>query len=298
MIEYIKAKTIITKTKTTDWFGLDYNMNIYKGCCHGCIYCDSRSECYQIKDFDRVRGKENALEIIRNDLRRKVKKGVIGMGGMSDPYNPFEKELFLTRHALELIDAYEFGVSIATKSALLTRDVDLLQSIKEHSPVLAKVTITTSNDALAKLIEPGAATSSERFKILKVLGEAGIFSGILLMPVLPFLEDSEENILDIVRQASECKVKFIYPGMGVTLRTNQRAYYFQKLTELFPDKKLVDLYRKQYGNNYMCRSPNSKKLYELLKTECAKYGILTDMKAIKYAYKKDYGERQLSLFDL
>lgn len=150
MIEYIPAKTIVTKTKSPEWFGMDYNMNIYKGCCHGCIYCDSRSECYHVENFDKVRAKENALQIIRDDLRRKVKKGVIGTGAMSDPYNPFEEKLCLTRHALELVDAYEFGIAIATKSPLITRDADILSGIKEHSPVLCKITITTADDELSK----------------------------------------------------------------------------------------------------------------------------------------------------
>ena len=129
-MEYISAKTIVTKTKDSRWFGIDYNMNIYKGCCHGCIYCDSRSDCYQIEDFDRVRAKKDALRIIRDDLRRKVKTGVVGTGAMSDPYNPFEKELTLTRHALELVDAYGFGMAIATKSDLMVRDMDKSGSCK------------------------------------------------------------------------------------------------------------------------------------------------------------------------
>ncbi len=297
-MEYIPAKTIITKNKSTAWFGNDYNMNIYKGCCHGCIYCDSRSDCYGVEDFDRVRTKENALEIIRNDLRRKVKKGVIGTGAMSDPYNPFEKELCLTRHALELIDAYEFGVTIATKSTLLTRDIDILQSIKEHSPVLAKITITTVDDALAGKLEPGAPPSSERFKMLYQLSNAGIMAGILLMPVLPFLEDSEENILRIVRQGAECGVRFIYPGLGVTLRMNQRIYFYEKLQKLFPEQDLVNQYRKRYGNNYQCSVPEHRRLYSIFQKECEKYKILYNMEDIIHAYKQNYGDGQLSLFDL
>lgn len=175
MIEYIPAKTIITKTKGSAWFGTDYNMNIYKGCCHGCIYCDSRSDCYHIREFDKVKAKEDALLLIRNDLRRKVKKGVVGTGAMSDPYNPYEKELCLTGHALELLDAFEFGAAIATKSPLITRDIEILNSIREHSPVLCKMTVTTADDALAQKIEPGAAVSSRRFEALLALHDAGIF---------------------------------------------------------------------------------------------------------------------------
>ncbi|WP_342759925.1 SPL family radical SAM protein [Kineothrix sedimenti] len=297
-MEYIPAKTIITKTKNGEWFGTDYNMNIYKGCCHGCIYCDSRSECYHIEDFDKVRAKENALQIIRDDLRRKVKKGVIGTGAMSDPYNPFEKELCLTRHALELINVFEFGVAIATKSPLLTRDIDILMDIREHSPVLCKVTITTADDELAAKLEPGAAVSSKRFEVLSSLRENGIFAGILLMPVLPFLEDNEENILNIVHRAAQCSVNFIYPAFGVTLRQNQRDYYYQKLNELFPEDNLVGKYRKQYGEYYECRSPRSSRLYSVFAEECEKYGILYKMKDIVHVYKRNYGENQLNFLDM
>ena len=214
MIQYIPAKTIVTKTKTSTWFGIDYNMNIYKGCCHGCIYCDSRSDCYRIQDFDQVRAKEDALRIIRDDLRRKVKKGVVGTGAMSDPYNPFEKELNLTRHSLELVDAFGFGAAIATKSTLLLRDADILECIRDHSPVLCKVTVTTMDEELACRIEPGAALPSRRMDLVSHLRARGIFAGILLMPVLPFLEDSQENILAIVRAARQAGARFIYPAFG------------------------------------------------------------------------------------
>lgn len=296
-MEYIPAKTIVTRNKSTGWFGNDYNMNIYKGCCHGCIYCDSRSDCYGVEDFDKVRAKENALEIIRNDLRRKVKKGVIGTGAMSDPYNPFEKELCLTRHALELVDAYEFGISIATKSTLLSRDIDILQSIREHSPVLVKVTITTADDALATKIESGAPSSSERFALLERLSTEGIMAGVLLMPVLPYLEDSEENIMKIVHRAADCGVKFIYPAFGVTLRMNQRIYFYEKLRELFPEENLVERYRKRYGSSYECRVPESRRLYDVFGKECERLKILYNMKDIIHAYKQNYGDGQLSLFE-
>lgn len=298
-MEYIPAKTIVTKTKSADsWFGIDYNMNIYKGCCHGCIYCDSRSECYHIDDFDRVRAKENALQIIRDDLRRKVKSGVVGTGAMSDPYNPFEKKLELTRHALELVDAFGFGAAIATKSPLLLRDMDILEGIKEHSPVLCKITVTTADDDLCKKVEPRVAPSSERFKMLGELSQRGIFSGILLMPVLPFLEDSEENILQIVRSTAEMGGNFIYPAFGMTLRLNQRDWYFEKLNELFPRENLVEQYISRFGNYYECRSPKAKKLWTIFVKECEKYKIRYQMKDIIYGYKKNYKVTQLSLFDL
>lgn len=298
MIEYIPAKTIVTKTKSSEWFGTDYNMNIYKGCCHGCIYCDSRSECYHIDDFDKVRAKDNALQIIRDDLRRKVKKGVVGTGSMSDPYNPYEKELCLTRHALELINAFGFGVAIATKSPLITRDIDVLKDIKEHSPVLCKMTITTADDVLAKKIEPGVPVSSKRFESLGILRENNIFAGILLMPVLPFIEDNEANILAIVHKAAEIGVNFIYPAFGMTLRQNQRDYYYTKLNELFEAENYVGKYRKQYGEYYQCRAPKAEQLYRRFAKECEQYGILFKMKDIIHAYKRDYGDNQLDFLHL
>ena len=165
-MDYISAKTMLIPTKNKTWFGTDYTMNIYKGCMHGCIYCDSRSDCYHIDHFDTVRAKENALLLIRNELRRKVKPGVICTGAMSDPYNPFESELCLTRHALELIEAYEFGVAIATKSDLITRDIDVLGGIQTKAPVICKITLTTLDDALAKKIEPYAPSPSRRLEAL------------------------------------------------------------------------------------------------------------------------------------
>ncbi|CUX71629.1 Radical SAM superfamily protein [Clostridium sp. C105KSO15] len=296
-MEYIPAKTIVTKTKGSQWFGIDYNMNIYKGCCHGCIYCDSRSDCYRIDHFDSVRAKEDALRIIRDDLRRKVKTGVVGTGAMSDPYNPFEQRLELTRHALELIDAYGFGAAVATKSALLMRDIDILKGIMEHSPVLCKVTVTTTDDNLAKKIEPNASSPSERLALIEALRKNGIFTGILLMPVLPFLEDNEENILSIVKAAKEAGANFIYPAFGVTLRNNQREWYFDRLKELFPQQDLVSEYIRRYGNSYECTSPEARKLWQVFSRECERYRILYRMKDIIHGYKKNYEVTQLSLFD-
>ena len=240
-METIPAKTIVTKSKNGNfWFGMDYNMNIYKGCNHGCIYCDSRSDCYGIDSFDTIKVKENALQIIRDDLRRKTRTGVVATGAMSDPYNPYEKNLKLTRHALELIDAFGFGAALATKSTLLLRDIDVLQGIAEHSPVICKITVTTADDSLSKIIEAGVEPSSKRFEMLAELSKNNLFSGILLMPVLPFLEDSEENILAIIKETAAAGGKFIYPAFGVTLRGNQKEWYYDKLKQLFPKENLVD----------------------------------------------------------
>lgn len=293
-MEHITAKTIISKSKSKVWFGCDYIMNIYRGCNHGCIYCDSRSECYHVDNFDQIRAKANANNIIAKELKSKRIKGVVATGAMSDPYNAFEKETQYTRGALKLIDQNQFGIAIATKSNLVTRDIDIIKSIARHSPVIVKMTITTFDDSLCKVLEPNVASTSERFDALRQLSDNGIFCGILLMPILPFINDNEENILNIVRKAKECNVKFIYGAFGVTLRTNQRDHYFEKLDILFPGLK--QFYLKQYGHQYSCASPNAKKLYECFTKACQKYGILYKMSDIVHAYQKNYQEEPLTLF--
>lgn len=310
MIKTVPAKHIVYRTKSrSDWFGIDYNMNIYRGCCHGCIYCDSRSSCYKVEHFDWVRAKENALPIIRDDLRRLARslrvdrnpggpgaRAVVGTGAMSDPYNPFEKGEQLTRHALELVDAFEFGAAIATKSDLIVRDLDILKQIQEHSPVLCKITITTADDELCRKIEPRVCVSSQRFEAIARLAEGGLFTGVLLMPCLPFLEDTEENVLAIVKRAAECGARFIYPAFGMTLRDNQRDWYFEKLEELFPGQGLPERYQRQYGPRYTCSSPRARRIWTAFSTACEEAGILYRMKDIIWAYQGAYGERQISFF--
>ena len=292
-MELIEARTIISsRPENGQWFGINYNMNIYKGCSHGCIYCDSRSDCYGVEDFDRVRAKRNAMEMIRRELRTKRKKGVVGTGAMSDPYNPLEKEHNLTRGALEIIDSLGFGAAIATKSSLILRDTDILRQIAQHSPVIVKITVTAARDELSRKVEPGVSVSSERFRAIKELSEAGIFTGVLLMPVLPLIEDTEENISEIIELAHKNGAKFIYPAFGVTLRNNQRQWYYTKLDELFPGLKAK--YISTYGNSYECRSQNSKKLWALFKSRCDEYGILYRMEDIIREYKKSYQAEQLS----
>lgn len=295
-MEKVPAKTILQRNKSSDWFGNDYNMNLYRGCCHGCIYCDSRSECYHVEDFDTVRAKENALAILRDELRRKIRKGIIGTGAMSDPYNPFEQTELLTRHALELINAYEFGITVITKSPLITRDIDVYSEISEHSPVLCKMTVTTADDELCRLIEPNVAPASERFEALAKMSENGLFTGITLMPVLPFIEDTAENIRKIVRAAHECGVRCIYPFFGVTLRTNQREYFLNELDKRFPDSELRERYTRRFGNSYECVSSDVKRLWSIFTSECNRFGILYNMKSIISAYKMGYGDMQLSFF--
>lgn len=294
-MEFIKAKTILIKVKYgADWYGIDYNMNLYKGCTHGCIYCDSRSNCYHIDNFDIVRGKENALYILEKELRKKS-RGVVGIGAMSDTYNPLEQQYEQTRKALELIEKYGFGVSIDTKSDLILRDIELLEKINLNNNVIVKFTITTPNDELSKIIEPNVCVSSRRLKAIKILNDNGIFAGIMMNPVLPFITDNEKDIKELVKLASENGAKFIHTYMGMTLRENQRDYYYEKLDESF--KELKEKYMKYYGDRYDYIAPNYKKLYKVFTEECDKYNILYNMEDIIKAYKKmKINNKQISFF--
>lgn len=296
-MEFIKAKNILTKVKHGNmWYGIDYNMNLYKGCSHGCIYCDSRSNCYHIENFDIVRGKENALYILEHELSKKREKGVVGIGAMSDTYNPKELEYKQTREALKLISKYGFGVSIDTKSDLILRDIDLLKEINSKNNVIIKFTITTPNDELSKIIEPNVCVSSKRLQAIKTLSDNGIFVGIMINPVLPFITDKEEDIKELVKSAYKNGAKFIHTYMGMTLRENQREYYYRKLDANFGN--LSKKYINYYGYKYECVVSNYKKLYKVFIDECNKYGILYKMEDIIGAYKRKVKTtEQISFFD-
>lgn len=293
MIHEIPAKAILQRVSydSTKWFGIDYNMNLYRGCSHGCIYCDSRSSCYGIENFDQVCVKSNAADLLNKELRSKRKTGVIGIGAMSDTYNLFEKELCVTRKALECIAANEFGVAIPTKSTLITRDIDLLQSINERQPVLIKFTVTCCDDALSKSVEPYAPVSSARLAALSQLSSAGIFTGVLMMPVLPFISDTEHNLRSIVRLAKDAGARFVSPSFGVTLRENQRDYYLDRLDERY--EGLSRRYVQTYGEKYHCDSPKAKSLYYAFRDECTKQGMLYRMADIIRSYKKEAENPQL-----
>lgn len=295
-MEYLPAKHLLHRSRDTWWFGTDHTMNIYRGCCHGCLYCDSRSACYQNPDFDTVKAKADALRILRDDLARKVRPAFIATGAMSDPYNPFEASLQLTRHALELIDAYQCGAAIATKSDLIVRDGDILDSIARHSPVICKLTITTTDDALAARLEPGAPSPSRRLAALRELADRGLFAGVLLMPVLPFLEDTEENVLEVVERAAEAGASFVYPALGVTMREGQREYFLQGLEDAFPGQGLRARYLRRYGDRYWCASPRARRLWEVFSHRCGQLGMRYRMEQIVSAATRDYGDRQLSFF--
>ena len=290
----VPAKTLVTRTKSTEWFGSEYNMNIYRGCPHGCIYCDSRSDCYRNPDFDTVKVKEDALRIIRDDLRRKVKIGVIATGAMSDPYNPLEAELELTRHALELAAAYGFGIAIATKSPLVTRDIDILGEIALKAPVIVKMTVTTADDDLCRKIEPGVAPSSRRLDAVKQLRGAGIYAGLLMMPILPYINDTEANTEGILTGAKDSGARFIYPAFGLTMRDGQREYLYNQLDRRFPG--LRETYQRRYGTRYYCPSPRAKQLYHHFAARCDELGLLYNMRGIISDYKMGYEAPQMRLF--
>ncbi|MEG0284209.1 MAG: radical SAM protein [Erysipelotrichales bacterium] len=294
MIEYVEAKSILSRNKNNYWFGANYTMNLYRGCHHGCIYCDSRSDVYQIDNFDKVRVKKDALIILEDELKRKRVKGVIAMGAMSDPYNRLEVETQLTRQSLELINKYGFGVAIATKSDLVLRDIDILQKISVHSPVIVKITITCARDEHAKVIEPNVSLSSKRFEAIKKLNEANIYSGILLMPILPNITDSKENILGILDKANEANAKFIIFAPGMTQRSGQRAYYLNALSDINP--KFSIMHQNMFGNQYNCSIPNAKEISGLIKSKAKEYNITYSMKEVIKEYQEKYTYKQLSLF--
>ncbi len=277
MIKEIQAKTLLSHVKQPDpWFGLKYNMNLYRGCQHRCIYCDSRSECYQIEDFDgEVLVKANAIELLQKELPRKRKKGTIGTGSMNDPYMPVERKLNLTGRALKVIARFGFPVHVLTKSDLVLRDVEILQDINRAYAAVS-FTITTADDALGKKVEPGASRVSDRFAAIRTLAEHGIYTGITMMPILPYLEDNEENITAIVEKAREFGAAYIIPSFGMTLRDRQRMYYYQKLDELFPGVRRH--YQARYGNQYSCVPGNVERLAEVFYGLCEKHNISTRMK--------------------
>jgi len=291
-VKEIHAKSILNRMNhPSSWFGVEYNMNVYRGCQHSCIYCDSRSECYRIENFDDIIVKVNAPKLLENELRRKRKRGTIGTGAMSDPYIPLEKKYNLTGKCLEIIEKYRFPLMIGTKSNLILRDIDVLEAINKVYCCVA-ITITTADDNLAAVLEPNAPSPTQRLNAMGVLSELGIKTGVLMMPVLPYIEDNEENIVDIVNKSKGYGVSFIIPSFGLTLRDRQRDYYYKKLDKHFPG--LSDKYKKRYKSYYSCSSPNSKKLYKVFINKCKALGIETKMPS----WHNEITNKQLSFFDL
>lgn len=273
-------------------------MNIYRGCLHGCIYCDSRSLCYQMNHkFEDIEVKANAVGLLENTLRRKRNKCMIGTGAMSDPYMPIEEKLGNMRKCLEVIERYGFGVTMITKSTKVLRDLDLLKKINEKSKCVVQMTLTTYDEDLCRIVEPNVETTYERFRALEILRYNGIPTVVWLCPILPFINDTEENIRGILDYCVRAKVKGIINfDMGVTLRDGNREYFYKKLDEHFPGLK--EKYIRMYGNSYQLSSPNSRQLNMIYKSECIKNGIMCDVnECFEYLnkYEDKYGGEQISL---
>ena len=294
MITEITTKTILNHVKQPDtWFGLKYNMNLYRGCQHQCIYCDSRSDCYRIENFADIQVKTNALVLLDDVLPRKRILGTIGFGAMNDLYMPIESEYKMARGALEIIAHHGFPVHILTKSNLVQRDIDLLMDI---SRIYAAVSfnITTADDELAAKIEPGAPRPSARYEAMKKLSDAGILTGVTMMPILPFLKDTRENIGEIVHQAKENGASYIIPAFGVSLRPGSRDYYYQKLDLLFPGVK--EKYIREFGDSYQCSAPNWPDLNEFFFKEIERLDLLSIIPIFE-PRKRPKGTKQMPLFD-
>lgn len=288
-MHYADYKTILSPTN---------GMNLYRGCSHGCIYCDSRSKCYQFDHaFEDIEVKRNAAAILETQLKKKRNPCMIGTGAMCDPYIPLEEELQLTRSCLERILRYGFGLAILTKSARILRDLDLLRAINERTKCVVQTTLTTYDEALCKKIEPNVSSTRERVEMLERMRDAGIPTVVWLCPILPFINDTEESLMGLLGYCERAKVKGILTfGFGVTLREGDREYFYAALDRDFPGLK--QRYIRTYGNAYSCSSPNHARLMKLFTSECRRRGILcrTD-EVFAYLWRFESKQRQMSLFE-
>lgn len=271
-MHFVSAKSILTPR----------SMNIYRGCTHGCIYCDSRSKCYRFTHaFEDIEVKQNAPELLEAALRRKRKRCMIGTGSMGDPYIPAEKDLCLMRRCLEVIDRYSFGVSPQTKSDLILRDLDLLSRINSKAKAVVQMTLTTADDELCRKIEPGVCPTSRRFEVLKACRDAGIPTVVWFSPLLPFINDTIENVDGIVDYCVRAGVHAIICfGMGLTLREGNREYFYAALDRLFPAAGLKDRYSKCYGDSYEVSSPDNRRLMAHLAARCRQHNIMLGIEPV------------------
>ncbi len=289
-MHFVEAKGILSSNN---------GMNIYRGCTHGCIYCDSRSKCYGFThEFEDIEVKINAPQLLEKALKSKRKKCMIGTGAMCDPYLHIEENLKLTRKCLELIDQYEYGVAVQTKSTRVLRDMDLLKSINDKTKAVVQMTMTTYDETLCKILEPNVSTTKERFETLLQFKGAGIPTVVWLTPILPFINDTEENIRGILEYCVEAGVKgIICFGMGVTLRDGDREYFYKALDKHFPGIK--NKYIGTYGNAYDIPSPNNEKLLEIFKEVCVKNGMIYQIKeCFQYLHEFPQKYEQMSLLDI
>ncbi|MCL2072042.1 MAG: radical SAM protein [Oscillospiraceae bacterium] len=287
MHHYADFKTILSPKN---------GMNLYRGCTHGCIYCDSRSACYQMNhDFEDIEIKRNAVQILESQLRRKRNHGMIGTGAMCDPYIHLEEELKLTRQCLEIIERYGFGLAIQTKSNRILRDIDILQKINAKSKCVVQITMTTFDEDLCRLIEPDVSTTAERFEVLMAMQKVEIPTVVWITPILPFINDTEENLRGILDYCVRASVRGIITcSFGTTMRDGSREYFYRKLDEHFPDMKRK--YIETFGDNYECPSPNNSRLRAVLREVCSRNKIMCrDKDVFDYMYKFETKSTQLSL---
>ena len=291
-MHYVQAKGILSATN---------GMNLYRGCTHGCIYCDSRSKCYQMAhDFEDIEVKENALDLLEAALRRKRKRCMIGTGAMSDPYMPLEKRLEYTRRALLLIEQYGFGIALQTKSDLILRDLEILKRINGKTKAVVQITLTTADEELCRIIEPNVCTTKRRFEVLKTLHDEGIPTVVWLCPILPYLNDTEDNIKRLLEMCVEAKVRGILCfGMGLTLREGNREFFYEQLDRHFP--MLKQRYIRNFGNQYVVNSPHDAELMRLFHRTCEANGILHNNDEIfdyLHRFEEKNAPQQLTLWDM
>ena len=292
-MHFVDAKGILTSNN-----GM-HGMNIYRGCSHGCIYCDSRSKCYQFTHpFEDIEVKQNAPELLEKALRSKRKKCMIGTGAMSDPYMHCEEALGLTSKCLEIIKKYEFGLAIQTKSDRILRDIDLLDEINRSAKCVVQITLTTYDDDLCQILEPNVCNTKSRIEVLEEMQKRGIPTIVWLTPILPFINDTEENVTSILEECARVDVKGIIDfGMGLTLREGDREYYYAALDKHFPGMK--QRYIQRYGNSYELPSPNAKVLQGILHRICKENGMFSNSNdCFKYMNELPDKYQQMSLFDI
>ncbi len=292
-MHFVDAKGILTAN------GGRCGMNIYRGCTHGCVYCDSRSRCYQFTHpFEDIEVKRNAPQLLEKALRSKRKKCMIGTGAMSDPYMHCEEELKLTRKCLEVIRDNEFGLAIQTKSDRILRDIDLLSEINRNAKCVVQMTLTTYDDDLCSILEPNVCNTKRRIEVLEIMQEKGIPTVVWLTPILPFINDTEENITAILYECIRTGVKGVIDfGMGLTLREGDREYYYAALDRHFPGMK--EKYIKRYGNAYELPSPDAAKLMKLLQSICKENGIISSPdECFRYMQELPDKYSQMSIFDM
>ena len=287
-MHFVEAKGILSASN---------GMNIYRGCTHGCIYCDSRSKCYGFThQFEDIEVKKNAPELLERALKSKRKRCMIGTGSMCDPYMHIEEKLKLTRQCLEIIDKYEFGLAIQTKSTMILRDLDLLKSINKKAKCVVQMTLTTYDEDLCRILEPNVSTTKERFEALKVFRDNDIPTVVWLTPILPFINDTEENIKGILSYCVEAKVKgIILFGMGLTLRDGDREYYYEALKKNFPG--MMEKYIQTYGNAYEIPSPDNNELMKILVGICKENNIICNAEEC-FEYLREFPDtyEQMTLF--